>query len=83
MQNPAAIPALSKVLEDRTQHDMVRHEAAEALGAIATDETLPLLEKYKNDEVIAIKDSCEVALDFHTYYNSDQLQYADALVNQN
>lgn len=83
MQNEAAIPALSKILEDTTQHAMVRHEAAEALGAIATDETIPLLEKFRHDPVVAIKDSCEVALDFHSYYNSDQLQYADALVNQN
>lgn len=32
-----------QVLEDRQQHEMVRHEAAEALGAIATSDARYLL----------------------------------------
>uniref|UniRef100_A0A8D8UQJ0 Deoxyhypusine hydroxylase n=1 Tax=Cacopsylla melanoneura TaxID=428564 RepID=A0A8D8UQJ0_9HEMI len=38
MQNPSSIPALTSALEDQSQNEMVRHECAEALGAIATPE---------------------------------------------
>ena len=34
MQNQVAIPTLIDVLSDEDEHVMVRHEAAEALGAI-------------------------------------------------
>lgn len=80
LAHDVAVPALSKVLENHTLHDMVRHEAAEALGAIADDVSLPLLKSYANDTAPAVKDSCNVALDLHAYYNSDSFQYADGLV---
>lgn len=38
MEHPASVPALVKALQDTTQHAMVRHEAAEALGSIASPE---------------------------------------------
>lgn len=59
---------------------MVRHEAAEALGAIATDNTLPLLQRFLTDHERAVKESCVVALDIHDYFTTDQFQYADGLV---
>ena len=58
----------------------VRHEAAEALGSIATDEIYEELGKYlakSNPEVV--RESCVVALDFVDYNTSDQFQYADSL----
>ena len=58
----------------------VRHEAAEALGSIATDEIYEELGKYlakSNPEVV--RESCVVALDFAEYNTSDQFQYADSL----
>jgi deoxyhypusine monooxygenase len=58
---------------------MVRHEAAEALGAIATDNTLPLLQKYVHDAAEPVKESCVIALDIHDYFTTDQFQYADGL----
>jgi deoxyhypusine monooxygenase len=79
LAHDAAVPALTKVLENQSLHDMVRHEAAEALGAIADDVSLPLLKAYANDSAPAVKDSCNVALDLHAYYNSDSFQYADGL----
>lgn len=79
LAHDVAVPALSKVLENRSLHDMVRHEAAEALGAIADDVSLPLLKSYTGDAAPAVKDSCNVALDLHAYYNSDSFQYADGL----
>ena len=44
---------------------MVRHEAAEALGSIATPECLPILKEWKErkDSPIVVRQSCEVALD--------------------
>lgn len=79
LAHDVTVPALSKVLENKTLHDMVRHEAAEALGAIADDTSLPLLKAFANDDAPAVKDSCNVALDLHAYYNSDSFQYADGL----
>lgn len=79
IQSSVAVPALIKVLEDESQHQMVRHEAAEALGAIADDASLPLLKQFKDDHVRVVKESCQVALDLHEYYNSESFQYADGL----
>lgn len=46
---------------------MVRHEAAEALGSIATPEVLEVLEGFKKDEETVVRESCEVALDMYEY----------------
>ena len=43
MQDEAAIPILERVLSNIVEHPMVRHEAGEALGAIATDNCLVIL----------------------------------------
>ena len=56
---------------------MVRHECAEALGSIATDECMKVLDDYKEDKEVVVKESCEVALDMCEYENSDSFQYAD------
>jgi len=60
---------------------MVRHEAAEALGGIATPEVLPYLKDYmtREDAPVVVKESCQVALDMYEYENSDQFQYANGL----
>lgn len=34
MQHQASVPALTRVLNNEVEHRMVRHEAAEALGAV-------------------------------------------------
>lgn len=46
---------------------MVRHEAAEALGGIATPEVLPYLKEYmtRKDAPVVVKESCQVALDMY------------------
>jgi len=49
---------------------MVRHEAAEALGAIASPEALALLAKYIEDENEIVKESCVVALDAADYWTA-------------
>jgi len=79
LQNPAAINALKEVLKNEHENGMVRHEAAEALGAIATNECIPLLSDHLSDFEDVVKESCEVALDIHSYFTSDEFQYANGL----
>ena len=76
LSNPVTVPVLVKVLKDETQAAMVRHEAAEALGSIATDEVLPVLKSFLNDEVDVVRESAIVALDMYEYENSNELEYA-------
>lgn len=45
MQDERSVPFLKKTLEDTAEHEMVRHEAAEALGSIATDECTEVLKR--------------------------------------
>jgi deoxyhypusine monooxygenase len=63
--SPLSVPALICVLEDEGENEMVRHEAAEALGGIATDECLPVLRKWmtKEDAPQVVRESCVVAMD--------------------
>nr|NVI76119.1 nero [Cucujiformia] len=63
MQDEKAVDILISVLEDETQEPMVRHEAAEALGAIGSEKALPYLQKYKNDPIIEVAETCELALE--------------------
>lgn len=63
MQNSSAMPYLICCLENLDEHVMVRHEAAEALGAIGDPSVRGLLETYSTDSMIEVAESCEVALD--------------------
>ncbi|KAK6164525.1 hypothetical protein DH2020_001389 [Rehmannia glutinosa] len=62
LQNKKASDALSQVLRDVKEHPMVRHEAAEALGSIADDQCIALLEEFAKDPEPIVSQSCEVAL---------------------
>ena len=75
MQHKAAVTALDKILRKSAEHKMVRHEAAEAIGAIAVPHTIETLAHYAKDPEPAVSESCEVALDMIDYYSSDQLNY--------
>ena len=55
--------ALRATLENAREHPMVRHEAAEAIGSIAADDTEALLLKFRHDNDRIVAESCEVALD--------------------
>ncbi|KAF6211898.1 hypothetical protein GE061_012415 [Apolygus lucorum] len=79
IQNPVTISMLSASLADATQHEMVRHECAEALGSIGTEECTQILKKYLNDPSQIVRDSCEVALDMADHEQSGEFQYANAL----
>lgn len=72
LADPHSIPALVEVLKRTEESPMVRHEAAEALGGIPTDElsseggvVLQLLREWatKKDAPDVVRDSCVVAVD--------------------
>ena len=77
MQNPLAIPSLINRLQDTTEDVMVRHEAAEALGAIGDRRALSILEQYRDDSGIVLDESCEVALDLLELVASKRFEYTD------
>jgi deoxyhypusine monooxygenase len=49
MQHPHSVPSLIQVLSNIKEEAMVRHEAAEALGSIATPECLPILAQFSKE----------------------------------
>ena len=79
LQNKEATEILVDVLKDPTEHAMVRHEAAEALGSVASQnkEIFSLLEEYCKDDVLAVAQSCEVALDM--LKNEGEFEYCETL----
>ena len=60
----SALPILESVLRDEQQHPMVRHEAAEAMGAISDLSSLALLQDYRDrvNECQAVRETCEIAV---------------------
>ncbi|KAF2458910.1 deoxyhypusine hydroxylase [Lineolata rhizophorae] len=60
-----AAPHLRKVLEDRAEDAMCRHEAAEALGALGDEGSLDMLKKCRDDagEEVVVKETCDIAVD--------------------
>lgn len=70
LQNKVAASALCEILRNVTEHPMVRHEAAEALGSIADGGSLALLKEFANDAEPIVSQSCEVALSMLEYERS-------------
>lgn len=60
-----SVPCLVTVLGNPEESDMVRHEAAEALGGIGTPEVLPHLKEWmgREDAPRVVRESCQVAID--------------------
>jgi len=77
IQDTSAIPILVGVLEDNSEEAIVRHEAAEALGALSSTTTheivVPVLQKYSSDVAGMVADTCCIALDLIQVYNTDLL----------
>ena len=79
LQSVCSIPALHQQLAILNENYMVRHECAETLGSIGTDECRQILEAYLKDEERVVRESCEVALDISDYVNSTDFQYCNGL----
>ena len=75
MQDAHAVPYLIERLEDMEEDLMVRHEAAEALGAIGDRVAMTTLERFVSDPEPVISESCEVAIDLLEYVASKSLNY--------
>ena len=76
MQDDHAVPHLIARLEDVEEDVMVRHEAAEALGAIGNRVAMDTLEKFQNDDEVVIAESCEVAIDLLNWVSGKRLDYS-------
>ena len=62
-KNLDAAPTLRHVMLDQNQEPMVRHEAAEALGALGDKDSLDDLNKAaKEDPHVAVRETCELAI---------------------
>jgi deoxyhypusine monooxygenase len=80
-----SVPALLKVLANDRESDMVRHEAAEALGGIATSEVLPHLEAWMNreDAPRVVRESCQIAIDMWEVHAMSPFFVGDLLIDTN
>ncbi|ETN45235.1 deoxyhypusine hydroxylase [Cyphellophora europaea CBS 101466] len=72
-KNLEAVPFLRAVLENRAEDPMCRHEAAEALGALADKSSLELLQRLKDDEKepVVVRETCDIAVDRIRWADSD------------
>lgn len=77
MQDESAVDGLRERLDDLSENSMVRHECAEALGSIASEECFKILQGYCEDGERVVRESCEVALDMYDHEKSGAFQYAD------
>lgn len=79
-RNPAATKYLRKVLEDRGEDAMCRHEAAEALGALGDEGSLVLLRERRDDaeEKVVVRETCELAVE-RIEWEHGQIRQAETL----
>ncbi|KAJ6783424.1 hypothetical protein PWT90_01671 [Aphanocladium album] len=72
----AAVPPLRGVLCNLEEDPMVRHEAAEALGALGHAESLELLKQFRDreGEDVSVKETCEIAIDRIAWSTSQDRQ---------
>jgi deoxyhypusine monooxygenase len=75
MQHPISVEALEISLRRTDEHPMVRHESAEALGAIdgRWEDVERILQEFTKDHDIVVRESCLVALDAADYWRSEQV----------
>jgi len=67
MQRVDAVPFLERLLADRAEDPITRHEAAEALGAIEAPESLSVLAKHAADDASEVSETCGLALALLNY----------------
>ena len=70
MQHPVSVEALEESLRREDEHMMVRHESAEALGAIDGRwvDVEKILKTFLKDKNVVVRESCIVALDAADYW---------------
>jgi deoxyhypusine monooxygenase len=70
MQHSASVECLAESLRRTGEHAMVRHESAEALGAIEGrwEDCEVILNEFLSDHDVVVRESCMVALDAADYW---------------
>ncbi|KAI9756052.1 MAG: deoxyhypusine hydroxylase [Chaenotheca gracillima] len=77
LSHPASIPSLYQTLSDKKEMDMVRHEAAEALGSLGDEEGVEeMLKQFLDDEERVVRESIVVALDMAEFERNGEVEYA-------
>lgn len=72
-KNMSSCPKLREVTVDQKQQPMVRHEAAEALGALGDLESVDMLKKAGvEDPHVAVRETCLLAVDRILWAHSDE-----------
>ena len=68
----SALPALAARLRDAREHPMVRHEAAEAAGAIGCPGAWRLVEEHLSDATREVAETCQLAVQRMAWYEKKQ-----------
>lgn len=77
LSHPASIPALVECLSKKDEENMVRHEAAEALGSLGDEEGVEdILKGFLNDPEQVVRESVVIALDMAEYEKNGEVEYA-------
>jgi len=63
MKDKRAVPLLTRLLEDPEEHEITRHEAAEALAAIGDTGALECLCMYTGHASVPLKETAELGVD--------------------
>lgn len=84
MQHPSSVEALEESLRRPDEHKMVRHESAEALGAIdgRWEDVERILQEFTKDENQEVRESCLVALDAADYWGHSATEEAEVEADQ-
>ena len=78
VQSPTTVSSLERVLRDSSVNEMVRHEAAEALGSVASEEALCVLrDVHEGETCYVVRASIQVALDMIRYETSDEFFFLE------
>ena len=79
MQHPNTVEYLVASLKQQNEHRLVRHESAEALGAIEErwGECEAVLKQFLEDDNEVVRQSCMVALDAADYWAAGQDQFTN------
>lgn len=71
MQDPEALAVLYDILSNIEEHPMVRHEAGEAIGAICSVNSLPILKKFIDDPAPEVAETCQLAIQRIEWYSKN------------
>ncbi|SPQ98868.1 unnamed protein product (mitochondrion) [Plasmodiophora brassicae] len=72
LMNPRALPALRNALSDTSLHPVVRHEAAEAIGAIGDPSDRDFIAQFVDDPAVEVSETCRIALDLFAERDANQ-----------